>query len=90
MANKQEMKKSEARILLFLSQTDMTLHYLGKISVKLEIDYGYTIRILAEMVEKDWLRRDKGLANPQKTFYHLTKDGLAMLQMAKTLLTIQV
>jgi DNA-binding MarR family transcriptional regulator len=90
MANKQEMKKSEARILLYLNQTDLQAHFVGKISLKLDIAYGYTIQILNGMTEKGWLNRDKSTANPNKTFYNLSKDGSKMLSMAKNMLTIEL
>lgn len=83
MANKQEMKVSEARIIIYLSQTKITEHYVGCISLKLNIDYGYTLRILAGMCLKEWLRRDKSLINPNRTYYHLTDTGKALMGLSK-------
>ena len=43
------MKKSEARILIFLSQAPDRLKYARYMSNKLDMDYGYLLRNLASM-----------------------------------------
>jgi len=52
---KQEMKLSEARILVYLSQVDKPFKFARMISTKLEIGYNYTLEILKSMIEKGWL-----------------------------------
>jgi len=83
MANKKPIKLSEAKILVFLENAHQSLHFVRKISSKLSMDYGYTIKILIDMYEKEWLFRDKSAANPTRTFYHLTKTGIEKLDLAK-------
>ncbi|MEA1877254.1 MAG: hypothetical protein U9N86_10355 [Bacteroidota bacterium] len=82
MANKKPIKLSEARILIYLNNTHRALHFVRKISSKLKIDYGYTIRILMDMIEKEWLCREKGLANPSRTYYHISEIGKSKLPTA--------
>jgi hypothetical protein len=43
------MKRSEARILIFLSNAHNTEKYAQFISDKLEMDYAYTVRVLNSM-----------------------------------------
>ena len=83
MANKQEMKVSEARIILLINQTHIRDHFISYISTKLEIDYSYTIRILNLMNDKGWLKRGKNPNNPHRTYYHLTVRGAGLIQTAK-------
>ena len=83
MANKQEMKVSEARIILLINQTHIRDHFIAYISTKLEIDYSYTIRILSLMNDKGWLKRGKNPNNPHRTYYHLTVRGLGLREQAK-------
>ena len=75
MAKKKAIKLSEARIIVYLENSDKTLHFVRKISNKLEMDYGYTIKILSSMLEKQWICRDKSLAHPSRSYYHLTANG---------------
>jgi len=81
MANKQDIKKSEARILILISQVDERLRYTGAIAAKLDMDYSYTIHILEGMVTKKWIKR---LTSGAKTFYEVNKAS--PMEAAKELL----
>ena len=48
------MKRSEARILVFLETASKPHRYLRQISAKLQIDYAYVLQIVEQMVEKGW------------------------------------
>lgn len=63
-----KMKKSEARILVFLSNVSNPDKFVTNISRKLGMDYAYLIRILGDMVAKGWLRKHH---LEQKVFYDL-------------------
>lgn len=57
MARKIEfIKKSEARIMMFLRDTKPTLKYGDMISQKLDIDYIYVMKLLRGMYAKGWIR----------------------------------
>lgn len=85
MAHKQEIKQSEARILIYLEGSDRKLHFVRQISTKLDTDYGYMIKILMSMKEKGWIGSEKSAAHPSRTYYHLTKQGEWKLIVAKNL-----
>ena len=72
IALKKEIKDSEARILVYLSQVPKPRKSVELISQKLGIDYIYTIRILKEMVLKNWLFKHK---LGRHMFYDLTTDA---------------
>lgn len=78
------MKKSEARILVFLSQTPREKHYARKMSQRLDMDYNYMLNILASMTSKEWLQRMESPANPTRVFYEFTVLGQEALSQAKT------
>ena len=72
MANKQELKTSEARILVYL---DITIHenkYVSQIAAKLDMSINYTNHILKVMEAKKWVTAD---IYPKKTYYKLTKQA---------------
>lgn len=81
---KQDLKQSEARILVYLSVVHDTRKHLTAIASKLEIDYSYTMRILAAMVAKGWLRKQQ---NRRFMYYHPTH--FAPLESAKNLVIAQ-
>ena len=81
MANKQFLKKSEARIIVYLHNASMHVKYVAAISEKLGLDYAYTIRILRGMLAHNWVRREH---RENKTFYIL--KGTAPLNTAKKVL----
>jgi len=83
---KKEIKKSEARILVYLSVVDKHLKYLMKISSKLDMDYGYLIRIIGGMLSKGWLYRVEAISS-NKVFYGITERGMLKLEKAKKILT---
>ena len=66
------MKKSEARLIIYLKQVDNINKFGAKISMKLEMDYNYTLRILKGMESKGWIHTHK---RHNKVFYDLTEDA---------------
>ena len=76
-----KIKKSEARILIYLSQVDDPLRYAQKICWKLQIEYNYVRQLLGGMYEKGWVEfyRRHG-----KVFYKITPE--APLNEAKELM----
>lgn len=60
MARKIEfMKRSEARIIIYLINVAKPLKHGDAISMNLEIDYIYTMKILRGMYEKGWIKLHK-------------------------------
>ena len=80
MASKQELKVSEARILLYLSQVNNTSKNVANISTKLSIGYSYLSNLLRDMVSKRWVFKH---SLQTKMFYDLTVDGKALLKKAR-------
>lgn len=76
------MKRSEAKIIIFLEAADIQLCFARHISNKLKMDYGYLLRQLNLLKEKKWItiatRKDN------KVFYRLT--SIAPHEQAKKLL----
>lgn len=72
MALKKELKMSEARIIIFLKNADLTNRFARQMMSKLMIDYGYLLRILQGMTEKNWLKKT---VNHNKVFYELTEEA---------------
>lgn len=86
MANKQPIKKSEARILVYLYTVVKPLRYMTAISTKLDIDYGYVQQLLRGMVTKGWLVRFKTKGN-NKVFFALTRNGQKQNKIAHDKIT---
>ena len=82
MANKQELKRSEARILVYLANARPELCKTRFISLKLDIAKNYTYDILNEMLYKAWVKRIKGPVG----IYRLTSKGMLLLDTAKKFL----
>lgn len=81
MAKKKEIKQSEARILLYLSQVPNVRKSLTIISTKLDIDYAYCNKILASMIIKGWVFKHR---YNHKVFYDLTANApLDKAELAK-------
>jgi len=75
------MKKSEARIIVYLSQVLPHKRNVSTVSSKLDIGYTYLGNLLRDMLNKNWLRKQP-LRN--KMFYSLTELGrLEILPIAK-------
>lgn len=55
MAIKKEVKQTEARILVYLSQVPNESKSLDLLSARLDIDYSYCIRTLKRMILKGWI-----------------------------------
>lgn len=84
MAYKKEIKDSEARILIFLSQVPKLAKSLNNISMKLNIDYNYCIKILDGMKLKGWVFKHKF---SKFMFYDLTSK--APIEKAARTLSLQ-
>jgi len=86
MATKQELKVSEARILIYLSQALPQARYLMGISFKLEIDYNYLSRIMQGLRSRGLVRRASSLIK-NKSFYDITELGISRLEQAAAVLS---
>lgn len=75
---KQAIRASEARILVYLSVVHNTRKYVGAIDAKVGNDYSYTMRVLQRMVALGWLKKH---SFGRKMFYDLTDK--APLELAK-------
>ncbi len=68
MANKQKLKISEARILVYLAHIEEGKRFIKAVSNKLDMDYPYTHSIIQRMHAKGWLKKEEtGL----KHYYHV-------------------
>jgi DNA-binding MarR family transcriptional regulator len=81
MTEKQQIRASEARILVYLSVVHNTRKYVGAIDAKVGNDYSYTMRVLQRMVAMGWLHKH---SFGRKMFYDLTP--LAPLELARNAL----
>lgn len=81
MPLKQDIRQSEARILVYLSIVHPTRKYVSAIDAKVGNDYSYTMRILQRMVNLGWLRKHN---LGRKMFYDLTSK--APLELARNTL----
>ena len=72
LAEKVLIKNSEARILVYISMVNNHNKGLSQISVKLNMEYGYCIRILREMIAKKWVyKHRRGI----KVSYDITRKA---------------
>jgi len=69
------IKKSEARILLYLSVAPLHNRYVAKLTRKLDMDSTYAYTLLGRMTEKNWIscERTRG-----KTFYSVADESKVM------------
>ena len=74
------MKKSEARILIWLSQVQPPKRYVTNIANNLDIGYNYVLKALSRMKHKKWLRKER---LQTRMFYTLTELGKAQLDEAR-------
>ena len=74
----EKMRKSEARIMIYLSQVGSADCYAYLMSDKLHMDYIYLTRILNEMFNKKWIA--VSYLNGRRYF---TKTIIAPLHLAK-------
>lgn len=72
MPKKQEIKQSEARIIVYLSMVHNTRKHVTAMANKLEIDYSYIMRILQSLVAKGWLYKHQ---YRRHMFYDLTEQA---------------
>jgi len=77
------MKKSEARIIIYLSQVPPFKRNVTNISHQLDITYNYVNKLLSKMVFLKWLRKNKLQI---RMFYSLTELGKSQLDKAKEVL----
>ena len=79
MSRKLEMmRKSEARILMYILNARRDIKNGGAIAFRLNIDYIYVMKILGQMYNKQWIKPHKYSG---KTYFSLTI--LAPIQAAK-------
>ena len=82
MVIKQDLKISEARIIIFLNQVDDNLRHSSGISTKLKMDYSYARKIIADMLDKQWIKKHQtGI----RTIYFLTTKGEKLLTEANVI-----
>ena len=55
--NKQPIKLSEARIIMHIDCNESTSIYIRLLSTNLNIDYGYLLRLIPAMVNKQWIKK---------------------------------
>lgn len=82
MAKKEFIKKSEARILVYLETADVKNRYIRQISLTLEIGYIYCIDILGRMHAKGWIKKE---SYKSKTYYHLARLKAPMKEAKEVL-----
>jgi predicted transcriptional regulator len=82
MALKKAIKITEAKVIVYLDVVDSPFKFVQKISSKLKIDYSYLCRILADMLEKQWVKRT---CRDNRSFYELAHK--APIQESKDLLS---
>ena len=68
----QKIKNSEERIIRYLQQVKTFRKYTSQISMVLEMDYSYLIKILHSMEHKGWLTSSE---HHSKRFYELTEHA---------------
>ena len=71
------MKKSEARIIMYLHTVKPENKFIRKMCSKLNMDYAYTLEILNLMLEKRWIYKIK---NHNKSMLEL--NGIAPVKQA--------
>ena len=76
------INKTQARIIIYLSQTKIELRWSRKISEKLDLEYHDCSRVLNGMKEKGLLLRSNPDAN-NKVFWTLSYLGKEKLAEAK-------
>ena len=68
------MKKSEARILIYIANVELRYRYGKQIALKLDMDYAYCLRILAGLNNKLILTKIKPKGS--KTFYSIMNKSV--------------
>lgn len=84
MAKKQELKLSEARVLILLDGANEQVKYTQGISTKLDIGYNYLLQIIDGLLKKGWVRK---YHMKRKTFWSLSTKGKDMVELAKETIT---
>jgi DNA-binding MarR family transcriptional regulator len=67
-----KMKRSEARIIVYLNNVDSTLKYGSSMAIKLRMDYAYLLMILRGLKDRGWI---KAIPKLGKVFYELTDQS---------------
>jgi len=78
---KQSVKRSEARILIFLNNAEPRLKFAAYMAHKLRTEYNFLLLRLREMRYKGWIQRRR---SNNKVFYTVTT--IAPLEQAKKVL----
>jgi len=81
MATKQELTRTEARILVYISQVPPRLRFGAAIASKLDMDYAYALMNLSRMKSKGWLYTTCPI---KKKYWFITE--MAPLENSKRLL----
>ena len=76
------MRVNEARVAMFLYNTERRFHYASEISSKLRIDYCYLLKTLKNMQKKGWIIPHR---RGHKIFYIL--NDVKVVDEAKASLT---
>ena len=69
MRKKEFMKKSEARIIVYLDQVENKVKTGRYLSETLKIDYIYIMKLLREMYNKGWIKSHK---YQERSYFELT------------------
>ena len=82
MAEKQDLKESESKILVYLEVADIPLKTILKMSSKLKMDYSYSCKIIQAMIDKKWIYKKTGVL---RSYYFITLK--APIKQAKEMLS---
>ena len=72
MRKKEFMKKSEARIIIYLSNVGNASKSGGRMAETMKIDYIYIMKLLREMYQKGWIKMHD---YNQTTYFELTDNA---------------
>lgn len=76
------ISKNQARILVFLDESDKRCHYAAYIAAKLGISYDYCMQQLKRMKFKEWITSEKSPVKANiKVYYEI--NNLEALERAK-------
>ena len=79
---KEVLRRSEARVLLWLDAVHPTERYLMQMSIKLDIEYGYLNKVVRGLINKGYITRVFSLVRNKK-FFEVTTEGKYKLELAK-------
>jgi len=76
-----QIKKSEARAMIFIAHGPTEKLYARGISNKLKMDYAYLLQILSAMKNKGWIQANRSESG--KVFYNIRKDSKILKEAVK-------